>query len=105
MRTHPLHLRRAAARAAAIIAEVTALAAVAVALHPFPAGAAPWTLERTLAAVREHDPALQAERAAGEAGRAMAAQTWATLLPHIIVSGGFTRTDDPAMLFSQKLWQ
>ena len=27
------------------------------------------------------------------------------LSPHVTVSSGFTRTDDPAVLFSQKLWQ
>ena len=25
--------------------------------------------------------------------------------PHLTASSGFTRTDDPAVLFSQKLWQ
>jgi outer membrane protein len=92
-------------RAAAIIAETAGLA-LALALVPVrPAAAEPWTLDRVLAAAREHDPALRSARASGEANRAMAAQTWALLAPHVTLSGGFTRSDDPAMLFSQKLWQ
>ena len=70
-----------------------------------PACGAPWTLDRTLAAVRGHDAGVRAARAAGDAGRAQAAANWALLLPHVALSSGFTRSDDPALLFSQKLWQ
>jgi outer membrane protein len=77
-------------------------AALAFAPH---AAAEPWPLPRLLAAVRGHDPALRAAHAAGDAGRAQAAMNWALLSPHVTLSGGFTRSDDPAMLFSQKLWQ
>jgi outer membrane protein len=48
---------------------------------------------------------VRAAHANGEAGRAQAAQAWAMLSPHVTLSGGFTRADDPAVLFSQKLWQ
>jgi outer membrane protein TolC len=69
------------------------------------AAAESWPLARVLAAARAHDPALRAAHAAGDAGRAQAAMNWALLSPHVTLSGGFTRSDDPAMLFSQKLWQ
>jgi outer membrane protein TolC len=84
-----------------------AIAALALTLvhPPRRAAAEPWALERVLDAVRDRDPGVHAARAAGDAGRAQAAQTWAMLLPHVTLSSGFTRTDDPAVLFSQKLWQ
>ncbi len=69
------------------------------------AGAEPWTLTRVLDAARTRDPSVRAARAAGDAGRAQAASNWALLSPHVTASYGFTRSDDPAMLFSQKLWQ
>lgn len=83
-----------------------ALLALAVAtLATGPAAAEPWTLDRFLAQVRDTDPGVRAARAEGDAGRAQAAQVWAMLSPHVTLSSGFTRTDDPAILFSQKLWQ
>lgn len=69
------------------------------------AAAESWSLARVLTAVRTHDPAFRAARANGEAGRAQADQAWAMISPHVTLSSGFTRADDPAMLFSQKLWQ
>jgi outer membrane protein TolC len=89
-------------------AALLALAALFAALHdPAPAAAdgGAWTADRVLAAVRERDPSVRAARAEGAAGRAQASQMWAMLLPHVSLSSGFTRTDDPAVLFSQKLWQ
>ncbi len=99
-----------AARTAATVAHAAArsvalaVAVLAVALAA-PAAAESWTVERVLDAVRTNDPSVRAARAGGAAGRAQAAQAWAMLSPHVTASSGFTRTDDPAVLFSQKLWQ
>ncbi|MGE5178164.1 MAG: TolC family protein [Bacteroidota bacterium] len=70
-----------------------------------PARAQTWTLDRVLEAARRSDPGMAAARAAGEAGTAEAATRWSALSPRIGVDAGFTRSDDPALLFSQKLWQ
>jgi outer membrane protein len=64
-----------------------------------------WSLERVLSVVRERDPGVHAARAAGDAQRAQAAGSWSALSPQVTASAGLTRTDDPAVLFSQKLWQ
>lgn len=100
---------RAASRdRASMVAEACgfALAALLVAASLASSAAAePWTLDRFLDRVRSGDPGVRAARAGGAAGRAQAAQMWAQLSPHVAVSSGFTRTDDPAILFSQKLWQ
>jgi outer membrane protein len=94
-------VRRPGVRARAFV-----VAALAAATLPTPAlHAEPWTLARVLDAARAGDPAVRAAHASGAAGRAQAAQSWAMLSPHVTVSAGFTRADDPAMLFSQKLWQ
>lgn len=82
------------------MAGVLLLAAAAM-----PAMAAEWTAERVLDAVRAQDPSVRAAHAAAAAARAQASQQWAMLSPRVTASGGFTRTDDPAVLFSQKLWQ
>lgn len=81
------------------------LSAAALAFAASAASADPWPLARVLDAVRSHDPAIRAAHASGTAGRAQAAQNWAMLSPHMTLASGFTRADDPAMLFSQKLWQ
>jgi outer membrane protein len=83
----------------------TATAAAWLMLVAAAAVAEPWTLTRVLDATRAGDPSVRAARAAGDAGRAQAAGNWALLSPHVTASYGFTRSDDPAMLFSQKLWQ
>lgn len=95
-----------ASRTAATVAQaaVLAVALLGPALAS-PVAAEGWTVERVLDAVRTHDPSVRAARAGGAAGRAQAAQAWAMLSPHVTASSGFTRTDDPAVLFSQKLWQ
>jgi outer membrane protein len=69
------------------------------------ASAEGWSLERVLAVVRERDPGVRAAHASGASGRAQAAQGWSALSPQVTASAGFTRSDDPAVLFSQKLWQ
>jgi outer membrane protein TolC len=73
-------------------------------LSPGPS-AATWSLDRVLDVTRGKDPGVSAARAAGDVGRAQAALAWARLLPHVALSAGVTRSDDPAMLFSEKLWQ
>lgn len=106
MTTRSRRSDRPAERAARNLAHSAALAAALV-LHALasPTAAEGWTAERVLDAVRAGDPSVRAARAAGAAGRAQAAQAWAMLSPHVTASSGFTRTDDPAVLFSQKLWQ
>ncbi len=105
MTFRPRETRLSAARVAATLAHASALAVAVLLGLPATAPAADWTLQRTLEAVRERDPGVRAARASGDAGRAQAAQTWALLAPHVTLSSGFTRSDDPAVLFSQKLWQ
>jgi len=106
MRTSTPFRFPSAARPAATLAQAAALAfCLALPVLAGPAAAQGWTVERVLDAVRTHDPSVRAARAGGAAGRARAAQTWAMLSPHLTASSGFTRTDDPAVLFSQKLWQ
>lgn len=70
-----------------------------------PAAAEPWTLERVLANVRDSDPGVRAVRAAGDAARAEASGGRWALSPRVTLQAGATRGDDPAMLFTQKLWQ
>ncbi len=96
--------RRPGPRGAGLLYE-SALSALLLLGAATGARAGTWTLERVLASVREGDPGVTAAHAAGAAGRAQAAQSWAMLSPHLTASAGFTRADDPAMLFSQKLWQ
>src|SRR5690349_7267879 len=83
----------------------SALVLVSLLVCPMQARAGVWTIGRVLDAVREHDPGLRAALAAGSAGRAAAGERWAALAPQVTASAGFTRGDDPAILFTQKLWQ
>jgi outer membrane protein len=106
MRTSKSLPNLTAARSAATLAQAAALAfCLLLPALAAPAAAEGWTVERVLDAVRTNDPSVRAARAGGAAGRAQAAQAWAMLSPHVTASSGFTRTDDPAVLFSQKLWQ
>ena len=96
--------RRIIAKAAGVA--VPALALLLPALAPGAAGAAePWTLERVLAEVRRQDPGIEAARLAGDAGRATGGGSLSALSPRITVDAGATRSDDPALIFSQKLQQ
>ncbi len=81
------------------------LAAAGAILFGGPAAAATWTLDRVLERARATDPGVQAAQAAGRAGRAEGGAAWAAVLPHVRFEAGLLRTDDPAILFSQKLWQ
>jgi outer membrane protein TolC len=69
------------------------------------ASAETWTLERVLDGVRRSDPVIRSARASGEAARAQAAGGRAAFSPRVSLQAGITRSDDPALLFSQKLWQ
>lgn len=93
-------LRARIAAAGFAWAGITALAAIAA-----PAAAQTWTLDRVLEAARRQEPGVLAARAAGEAGRAEGAGSVGALSPRLSAHGGFLRTDDPAMLFSEKLQQ
>jgi outer membrane protein TolC len=102
----PLFPRSRATRAlpwARILASPAAALVLALAVRPAPAQ--PWTLARVLEAARRHDPGVEAARAAGEAGRAEGAGSVSALSPRVAVHSGLSRTDDPAMLFSEKLEQ
>ena len=103
MNTSHLLLRISRQRAGTIAK--AAIPALLLATLATAAVAEPWTLDRFLDSVRANDPGVRAAQAEGDAGRAQAALVWAMLSPHVTVSSGFTRTDDPAVLFSQKLWQ
>jgi multidrug efflux system outer membrane protein len=70
-----------------------------------PATAAPWTLERVLAAVRADDPVIAAARAGADAARAEASAGRFAFSPRVTLQAGATRGDDPALMFTQKLWQ
>jgi len=87
-----------------MLAEAVAAAFLAAVL-PAGASAQPWSLARVLEAVRHHDPGVAAARAEGRAGRAAAASRWLSFSPRVSFEAGATRSDDPALLFSQKLWQ
>lgn len=97
--------REGSALSRILAASVPILLAPALAFAPAPARAEPWTLERVLATVLERDPGIEAVRSRGEAGRAAAGSAFSSLSPRLVVDGGWTRTDDPALLFSQKLQQ
>ena len=115
---HVLHVPRLRARgrrAAMIAAFAFALSLSAIgalpsrtnaeeAGTPFPA-ASSWTLERILGAARASGPRAVAARAEGKAGVAMGATHWGALSPRVTAIGGLTRSNDPALLFSQRLWQ
>ena len=105
MRTTPPVPRPPAARGAGMIAEVLGLALATLLLGAVDASARSWSLDQVIAVVRERDPGVGAARASADADRARAAGHWAMLAPQVTASAGFTRTDDPAVLFSQKLWQ
>ncbi|MBI5836932.1 MAG: TolC family protein [Candidatus Eisenbacteria bacterium] len=87
-----------------MLANLTGLLTLLLA-GPGGAGAEPWTVERVLESVRSTDPAIAAARARGEAGRAQGASAWAGLSPQLRLQGSVLRSDDPALLFSEKLWQ
>lgn len=86
--------------ALAMIAATLASAAVQAA-----AAADAWTLERVLDIARTQAPAIVAARAAGDAGRADARAAFSALSPRLSLEANAVRTDDPAILFTEKLWQ
>jgi outer membrane protein TolC len=64
-----------------------------------------WTLERVLDAARDSSPSVRAAKAAGRAGEALGAAQWGALSPKISFRSGLSRSNDPALLFTQRLWQ
>jgi outer membrane protein TolC len=93
-----------------LLAALPAQAAERPAPDPSPggpalAGGSAWTLERVLEAARASSPAVRAAKARGRAGEAQGSAQWGALSPRISARGGLTRSNDPALLFSQKLWQ
>ncbi len=82
-----------------------ATAALLLATLAGPVAAETWTLDRVLAQVRVTDPGVKAAQAEGRAGRAEGGAAWSALLPRLRFESGLLRTDDPAVLFSEKLWQ
>ena len=95
--------RRRGPLAGALLAAAIAVLA-AVPAHRAEA-AEGWTLERVLEEARRQDPGIEAARRAGDAGRASGAAAFSALSPRVTLDAGATRSDDPALLFSQKLWQ
>lgn len=77
----------------------------AVCLPSIAAAGALWDLDRVLDAARSHDPRVEAARAGGDAERAQGSSSRFSISPRISVRGGAVRSDDPALLFSEKLWQ
>jgi outer membrane protein len=84
---------------------VLAVGVAAWTVLPQPLQAEPWTIQRVLRAVRLGDPGITAARSAGRAGRADGAAGASALSPRVTLDAGATRSDDPGLLFSQKLWQ
>ncbi|HEU4724600.1 MAG TPA: TolC family protein [Candidatus Eisenbacteria bacterium] len=72
---------------------------------PSPDDRASWTLGKVLDAARQASPAIRAARARQRAGAATAAAAWGALSPRLSLRGGASRSNDPALLFSQRLWQ
>jgi outer membrane protein TolC len=108
VRARPLaasRLRRAVRVAAASLLATVVACAAAPALPRAAAAGGLWTLERVLAETRRQDPEIEAARRAGAAGRAAGAAAFSALSPRVTLDAGATRSDDPALLFSQKLWQ
>jgi outer membrane protein TolC len=66
--------------------------------------AEPWTLDRVLVAARG-EPGVAAAKSAGDAGGAGAAAGRLGFLPRIGLVAGWSRSDDPAFLFSETLRQ
>jgi len=96
------HIRGPAPRR--IVAKLVLVAAAACGAAAA-ASAEPWTLERVLERVRQADPVIRAAQASGDAARAQAADGRAAYSPRLSLQAGVTRSDDPAWLFSQRLWQ
>ncbi|MGE5176890.1 MAG: TolC family protein [Hyphomicrobiales bacterium] len=97
IRPNPIAIR------ARIIAILPAIAALALA--PGALAAPGWDLDRVLAAVRANDPRVEAARSGGDAERAQGSSTRLSISPRVSLRGGAVRSDDPALLFSEKLWQ
>ena len=81
------------------------LASAGVGAMATPARSDTWTLDRVLESARQADPGMRAIRAGGKAARSEGgSRAWA-FSPRVHLAAGLTRSDDPALLFSQKLQQ
>lgn len=67
--------------------------------------AEPWTIERVLDTVRASDPGVRSVSAHADAMRAEAQGAWGGLSPRVTIGSSLIRSDDPALLFSEKLRQ
>lgn len=74
-------------------------------LLPMVAQAEQWSVERVLDAVRSSDPGAASVSERADAMRADARGGWAGLSPRITLGSSLLRSDDPALLFSEKLRQ
>ncbi|MFN0151427.1 MAG: TolC family protein [bacterium] len=88
-----------------VIAALTMTAATLGPVTVRDAAAEPWTLERALDVARTREPEIVAAHAAGDAGRADARAAFSALSPRLSLEANAIRTDDPAILFTEKLWQ
>ena len=90
-----------------IAALLASLAGSLAAAAPVPVDppAPAWDLARVLEAVRTASPEVRAARARGRAGEAAGSAARGALSPRVSFRAGLTRSDDPALLFSQRLWQ
>jgi outer membrane protein TolC len=91
-------------RCARSIADAACLAALALAL-PATATADPWPLDRVLEAVRRADPGVEAARQGASAERLEKKGAMTSLSPRLTLQAEALRSDDPALLFSERLRQ
>ncbi len=87
-----------------ILADIAAVTVLFAALSGT-VSAAPLSLERALDQVRSAEPGVLAARARADAARADAGLGIQSLSPRVRLQAALDRSDDPAFLFSQKLWQ
>ena len=72
---------------------------------PTPSAAEVWTLDRVLEVARTRDPLVQSAQAAARARRAEGGSALPGFSPRLSFEGNLLRTDDPAILFTEKLRQ
>jgi outer membrane protein TolC len=84
---------------------LTIIPVAVMGLLPSPAPAETWTLDRVLEVARQADPVILAAQARAEAQRSDGHHTLRSLSPRIHLTASANRTDDPALIFTQKLQQ
>jgi outer membrane protein TolC len=103
MTDHLLSIPKAVRRCLIIL--LAAIPMAGAVLWAGPAAAETWSLERVLEVARLSDPGVQAARARAEAQRSDGHHTLRSLSPRIHLTASANRTDDPALIFTQKLQQ